>query len=76
MGTDEIELTCLHELVRRLVQESGNPEGFDVSAWLNAWVREPHPALGNIAPLELLRTSGGYERVRALFMRMQSGAFC
>jgi uncharacterized protein (DUF2384 family) len=66
----------LHDLVQRIVQESGDPREFDASEWLSRWLGEPHPAVSNMAPSELLQMPHGYEQVRALLSRMQSGAYC
>lgn len=37
-----------------IIEESGNPEGFDAPLWLSNWLREPLPALGGLQPITLL----------------------
>lgn len=76
MNTERLKIIALQDLVQRLVRESGAPTDFDAHAWVTAWIREPHPALGNTAPLDVLDTPNGYEKVRTLLLRMQSGAHC
>ncbi|MEB2314819.1 MAG: DUF2384 domain-containing protein [Xanthomonadaceae bacterium] len=65
----------LAELVAQMVNESGNPEGFDAAAWLGDWLRRPQPALGGIPPADYLYTQGGIGIVRDLLLRAQSGAY-
>ena len=61
--------------VQTLVRESGNPEGFDASAWLSMWMSTPVPALGGARPLDLLDTMTGQAMVSQLLSQMQSGAY-
>lgn len=65
----------LVDLVSRMVEESGNPEGFDAGKWLGSWLSEPHPALGGVPPGSYLDTHMGIELVRDLLLRAQSGAY-
>lgn len=65
----------LLELVQQLVRESGDPRGFDAAAWLMAWMQQPNPALGHVTPAAFLERPQGFERVRVLLLRMQSGAY-
>jgi putative toxin-antitoxin system antitoxin component (TIGR02293 family) len=58
-----------------LVQESGNPEGFDAAAWLSRWLREPVPALGGACPIDMVDTMEGQALVSAVLAQMQSGAY-
>jgi putative toxin-antitoxin system antitoxin component (TIGR02293 family) len=59
-----------------IVQESGNPEGFDPGAWLSRWVDSPNPALGGVRPAEFMnRGNEGMELVSDLLAKMQSGAY-
>lgn len=76
VGARQLQIIALRNLVQRLVRESGNPQDFDASAWVTAWIREPNPALGNIAPVQLFQTPNGCEKVRTLLLRMQSVAYC
>lgn len=65
----------LVDLVSRMVEESGNPEGFDAGKWLGSWLSEPHPALGGVPPGSYLDTHTGIGMVRDLLLRAQSGAY-
>ncbi|MFL9997509.1 MbcA/ParS/Xre antitoxin family protein [Paraburkholderia sediminicola] len=61
--------------VQSIVEQSGNPDGFDASSWLNRWLRTPAPALGSRPPIELLGTPEGVALVSSTIARMQSGAY-
>ncbi len=58
-----------------MVQESGNPDGFDAAAWLSAWISMPVPALGGARPLDLMNTMTGQALVSQTIAQMQSGAY-
>lgn len=58
-----------------IVEESGNPTGFDAGAWLSAWLREPLPALGGERPIDLLETMEGEALVSQKLAQIQSGAY-
>lgn len=61
--------------VQAMVEESGNPEGFDAENWVSRWLREPIPALGGERPVDLLDTMEGQALVSETLARMQSGAY-
>lgn len=61
--------------LQTMVRESGNPEGFDASAWLSNWISGPVPALGGARPLDLMDTMTGQALVSQLLSQMQSGAY-
>ncbi|QAU24822.1 DUF2384 domain-containing protein [Dyella sp. M7H15-1] len=61
--------------VEKMVQESGDPEGFDASAWIGHWLEQPLPALGGEPPSKYMDTSGGQELVSQLLAQAQSGAY-
>jgi putative toxin-antitoxin system antitoxin component (TIGR02293 family) len=61
--------------LQTMVRESGNPEGFDASAWLSAWMSAPVPALGGTRPLDLMDTMTGQALVSQVLAQMQSGAY-
>jgi putative toxin-antitoxin system antitoxin component (TIGR02293 family) len=61
--------------IQTMVQESGNPKGFDASAWLSAWMSAPVPALGGARPLDLVDTMTGQALVSQALSQMQSGAY-
>ncbi len=61
--------------VQRMVEESGQPEGFDAAAWVARWMDRPVPALGGMKPAELMDTAEGQGIVSNLLSRAQSGAY-
>jgi len=61
--------------LQTMVRESGNPEGFDASAWLSSWMSAPVPALGGARPLDLMDTMTGQALVSQVLAQMQSGAY-
>jgi putative toxin-antitoxin system antitoxin component (TIGR02293 family) len=61
--------------IQTMVRESGNPEGFNASAWLSAWMTAPVPALSGARPLDLMDTMTGQALVSQLLSQMQSGAY-
>jgi putative toxin-antitoxin system antitoxin component (TIGR02293 family) len=61
--------------LQTMVRESGNPEGFDASAWLSAWMSAPVPALGGARPLDLMDTMTGQALVSQVLAQVQSGAY-
>ena len=61
--------------VETIIQESGNPEGFDAAQWLKGWISRPLAALGNRRPEEFMDTSDGRDMISQILARGQSGAF-
>lgn len=61
--------------LQAIVEESGDPEGFDATLWLSQWLREPLSALGGAKPLSLLDTMEGQSLVADTLAKVQSGAF-
>jgi uncharacterized protein (DUF2384 family) len=61
--------------VQTIVEESGNPEGFDAPQWVARWLADPHPALGGLRPRDLMATAPGRETVYGLIEQIQSGAY-
>lgn len=61
--------------VEVMVEESGNPEGFNAAAWVARWLATPIPALGGKVPGSLMDTLEGQELVSRLLAQMQSGAY-
>ena len=61
--------------VETIIQESGNPEGFDAAHWLKGWISRPLAALGNRRPEEFMDTSDGREMISQILARSQSGAY-
>lgn len=79
LAPDESErvlgLWAMIDQVQRMVDESGDPTGFDAADWLSRWLSEPVPALGGSKPLEWMDTMEGQRVVRAIIARMQTGAY-
>jgi uncharacterized protein (DUF2384 family) len=71
----EDHIAILTMLVRRMVDESGDPTGFDAQAWLDHWLVGVVPALGDRRPLDVLNEPGGLEVLRSLLLQAQYGAF-
>ncbi|MCQ8277360.1 DUF2384 domain-containing protein [Acetobacteraceae bacterium KSS8] len=61
--------------VQAMVEEAGEPQGFDAGRWLQHWLGEPLPALGNRRPRDLLDTIEGQSLVSATLARIGSGAY-
>lgn len=61
--------------VEAMVEESGNPTGFNAAEWVARWLEQPLPALGGQRPGELMDTPDGQGLVSGLIARMQSGAY-
>ncbi|MDP9055766.1 MAG: MbcA/ParS/Xre antitoxin family protein [Pseudomonadota bacterium] len=79
LSTEESErIIGLAKLVGQLeamVEESGDPEGFDAPGWLSTWLREPLPAFGGVKPISLLDTMEGQAMVAKALAQINSGAF-
>jgi putative toxin-antitoxin system antitoxin component (TIGR02293 family) len=58
-----------------MIQESGNPEGFDATAWMSRWLNDPLPALGGARPIDLMDTMEGQALVSTTLAQLQSGAY-
>lgn len=61
--------------VQVMVEQSGNPTGFEPAKWVADWLDEPLPALGGRCPAEYLDTNEGQQLVSSLLAKMQSGAY-
>lgn len=72
---DPSDLTALAALVQRMVEESGDPTGFDALSWTTQWVQEPLMALGGARPAEYMVTPEGKGLIETLVRRIQSGAY-
>jgi len=79
LSTDEGErvlgLAKLVGQVQAMVEDSGEPEGFDARAWTAHWLNEPLPALGGARPLDFMDTMEGQGLVSDILARIQSGAY-
>ncbi|HQC96537.1 MAG TPA: MbcA/ParS/Xre antitoxin family protein [Aquabacterium sp.] len=72
---DPRHIDALAAVVQRVVNESGDPTGFDAHAWTCRWIRKPMPALGGACPETCMQTQEGRQLVETLLLRMQSGAY-
>ncbi len=79
LSTDEGErvlgLAKLVGQVQAMVEESGDPKGFDARAWTAQWLNAPLPALGGVRPVDLMDTMEGQGLVSDTLSRIQSGAY-
>lgn len=79
LSKDESErvlgVEMLIDLVQTMVEESGDPAGFDAARWLSGWLTSPVPALAGETPASYLDTFEGQKLVANLLATMQSGAY-
>ena len=68
-------LMALIGQVEAMVQESGEPDGFDAAAWVQNWIETANPALGGQPPKALMKSVTGQTVVSDLLAQMQSGAY-
>ncbi|WP_319002380.1 MbcA/ParS/Xre antitoxin family protein [Burkholderia arboris] len=61
--------------VQRMVEESGNPDGFDAASWLNDWLHTSLPALGGDCPVDHLHTPEGVELISRMLASAQTWAY-
>lgn len=61
--------------VQSMVEQSGNPDGFDAARWLGGWLPAPLPALGGATPGSYMDTIEGQNLVADLLAMTQSGAY-
>jgi putative toxin-antitoxin system antitoxin component (TIGR02293 family) len=70
-----IGLAKLVGQLQAVIQESGNPEGFDAAAWMSRWLNDPVPALGGARPIDLMDTMEGQALVSTTLAQLQSAAY-
>jgi putative toxin-antitoxin system antitoxin component (TIGR02293 family) len=70
-----IGLARLVGQLEAIVQESGNAQGFDATAWMSRWLSEPLAALGGVRPIDLMDTMEGQGVVSTALAQIQSGAY-
>lgn len=75
MTLRDSEFDRLVQLVQEIVRGSSDVQDFDAQSWLEKWLQEPVPALGNVTPREFLDVPEGFDRVCMLLRRMQSGSY-
>jgi putative toxin-antitoxin system antitoxin component (TIGR02293 family) len=65
----------LIDQVQTMVDESGDPSGFDAARWLAGWITKPLPALGGATPASYMDTFEGQRLVANVLAITQSGAY-
>ncbi|MBR8174068.1 DUF2384 domain-containing protein [Burkholderia cenocepacia] len=61
--------------VQSMVEESGNPDGFDAKSWLEGWLCSPLSALGGGCPVDHLNTPEGVDLISRMLASAQTGAY-
>lgn len=61
--------------VHAMVEESGEPEGFDAAEWLGQWLFRPLPALRGRTAASYMDSIEGQKMVSNLLAMTQSGAY-
>jgi putative toxin-antitoxin system antitoxin component (TIGR02293 family) len=61
--------------VQAMVEESGNPEGFNAPEWVARWLDRPLPALDGQRPADLMDTPEGQAIVSQIVARIQSASY-
>ncbi len=62
-------------MVQTMVEQSGDPAGFDAARWVSNWLINPLPALAGATPASYLDTFEGQKLVAELLSMSQSGAY-
>lgn len=74
-GERVLGLAKLVGQVQSMVNQSGEPAGFDAAKWVAGWLERPVPALGGRTPGEFMDTAEGQQIVAGLLAKARSGAF-
>lgn len=74
-GERVIGIAKLVGQIEAMLEDSGEPRGFDGPAWLSQWLREPLAALGGAKPVDLLDTMEGQALVAQVLAQVRSGAY-
>ncbi|CAH2605767.1 Prs ADP-ribosylating antitoxin (plasmid) [Rhodovastum atsumiense] len=74
-GERVLGIARLRGQFQAMMEDSGNPEGFDAAAWLSRWLTEPLPSLGGIRPVDLMDTMEGQAVVATALAQIQAGAY-
>lgn len=79
LSRDESErvlgIETLIGMVQAMVEQSGDPVGFDAARWVSGWLTTPLPALGGATPASYMDTFEGQKLVAELLSMSQSGAY-
>jgi uncharacterized protein (DUF2384 family) len=62
-------------MVETMVEQSGDPTGFDAARWVAEWLEKPLPALAGETPASYMDTFEGQKIVAELLSYSQSGAY-
>ena len=62
-------------MVQAMVEQSGNPAGFNAARWVSEWLTKPLPALAGETPASYMDTFEGQKLVAELLAMSQSGAY-
>lgn len=80
-GSTGHSVVGLLELINKvediLAAQGDHPDakGFDVERWVGEWIQQPQPALGGIAPAEIMDTPTGRASVMRVLGAIQSGSY-
>jgi len=79
LSKDESErvlgIATLIDMAQTMVEQSGDPAGFDAARWVSAWLTKPLPALAGETPASYMDTFEGQKLVAELLLMSQSGAY-
>ena len=79
LSKDESErvlgVATLIGMVQTMVEQSGDPTGFDAARWVSGWLTKPLPALAGETPASYMDTFEGQKLVAELLSMTQSGAY-
>lgn len=79
LSSDESErvlgVETLIGMVQTMVEQSGDPAGFDAPRWVATWLAQPLPALGGATPASYMDTFEGQKLVAEILSMSQSGAY-
>ncbi|SHE49944.1 Uncharacterized conserved protein, DUF2384 family [Thermomonas hydrothermalis] len=77
-GQSVIGLLDLVNMVEDMLKDMPDmavPPGFSAEKWVAEWVERPQPALGGVAPIDIMDTPTGRASVMKLLGSLQSGAY-
>jgi putative toxin-antitoxin system antitoxin component (TIGR02293 family) len=74
-GARVVGMARLVGQVQAMVDESGQPQGFDAGKWLAQWLERELPAFGGRRPADLMDTAEGQAMVSQWLARIASGAY-
>jgi uncharacterized protein (DUF2384 family) len=63
------------EIVSAEPEDNEDAQQFQAERWLGTWIKRPQPALGGLAPAQVIDTPSGRESVMRLLGAIQSGAY-